>query len=91
MVQATGARTDKPEAKKSATEKQRRSRPKRRRKQPKGDAGLVVQQSDTASMKVSPLDKDIFIYTYTLRPQSLLDNYQAGPSVVENMEYEDVA
>lgn len=40
-------------------------------------------------MDVTPLNKDIFIYTYTLRPKSLLDNYQAGPSVVENMEYEN--
>lgn len=40
-------------------------------------------------LKVSPLDRDIFIYTYTLRPRSLLDNYQTGPGVMDRMQYEN--
>ena len=52
-------------------------------------SGLVVHTHDTNSMSVSSLDEGIFIYTCTLRPRRLLDNYQGGPSVVERMKYED--
>jgi len=37
---------------------------------------------------ISPLDKDVFIYTYTLRPRSLLDSYEAGPNIAEKMTFE---
>jgi hypothetical protein len=72
-----------------ATDKPRRSRSKRRRKPQKSGNDLVMQRYDKASLDVSPINKDIFIYTHTLRPNRLLDNYQVGPSVVENMEFED--
>lgn len=89
-IQAAGIETDEPSVNKSrSTDKRRRSRSDRRRRQPKGSGDLVVQRHDKASLDVSPINKDIFIYTYTLRPQSLLDNYQVGPSVVEDMEFED--
>ena len=38
--------------------------------------------------EVEALNKNIFIYTYTLRPRSLLDSYQAGPAVAERMQFE---
>jgi len=37
---------------------------------------------------ISPINKDIFIYTYTLRPRSLLDEYEAGPNIAEKMAFE---
>ncbi len=82
-------------AQSSANRSNRRSGRRRRpqRDEPRisrGSGDLVLQQHNAADLNVSPINKDIFIYTYTLRPQSLLDNYQTGPSVVENMEYEDV-
>jgi hypothetical protein len=49
----------------------------------------LYQNHNADDLDVSPIDKNIFIYTYTLRPQSLLDSYQAGPGVVENMEFEE--
>ena len=89
-TQAADFKADEPSADKPrSVDKRRRSRSDRRRKQPKGSGDLIVQRYDKASLNVSPINKDIFIYTYTLRPQSLLDNYQVGPSVVENMEFED--
>jgi len=47
----------------------------------------VQRQQD---QNVSPINKDIFIYTYTLRPRSLLDQYEAGPNVAERMAFEQV-
>jgi len=90
-IQTAGIEADRPSADKtiSKDKQQRRSRSGRRRKQQKGSGDLVVQRHDKVNLDVSPINKDIFIYTYTLRPQSLLDNYQVGPSVVENMEFED--
>ena len=75
----------------------RRNRRSGRRRKPqtgenkgkRGNSDLIYQQHSVADLDVSPINKNIFIYTYTLRPQSLLDNYQVGPSVVENMEFED--
>jgi len=75
----------------------RRNRRSGRRRKPqtgggkvvRGNSDLVYQQHNVADLDISPIDKNIFIYTYTLRPQSLLDNYQVGPGVVENMEFED--
>ena len=68
----------------------RRRKPKQsREKSARGNNDFVYQQHKVANMDVSPINKDIFIYTYTLRPQSLLDNYQVGESVVENMEFEN--
>ncbi|RME80289.1 MAG: hypothetical protein D6775_16615 [Caldilineae bacterium] len=49
----------------------------------------MLHEYDSASLEVSPINPDIFIYTYTLRPRSLLDNYQAGPGVAERMEFEN--
>jgi hypothetical protein len=90
-IQTAGIEADRPSADKtrSTNKKQRRSRSDRRRKQQKGNGDLIVQRHDKVNLDVSSINKDIFIYTYTLRPQSLLDNYQVGPSVVENMEFED--
>jgi len=48
--------------------------------------GLTIQRHTEKS--ISPINKDIFIYTYTLRPRSLLDSYQAGPNIAEKMEFE---
>lgn len=44
-----------------------------------------------ADPPVSPLNPNIFIYTYTLRPRSLLENYQPGPTRTERMEFENTA
>ncbi len=89
-IQTAGIEADEPSANKPrSANKRRRSRSDRRRKEQKGSGDLVVQRYDKASLDVSPINKDTFIYTYTLRPQSLLDNYQVGVSVVENMEFED--
>ncbi len=89
-TQAADFKADEPSAGKiKSKDGQQRSRPQRRRKQQRGGSDLIVQQHDKASLNVSQINKDIFIYTYTLRPQSLLDDYQVGQSVVENMEFED--
>lgn len=48
--------------------------------------GLTIQRHTEKS--ISPINKDIFIYTYTLRPRSLLDSYQAGPNIAEKMKFE---
>lgn len=42
-----------------------------------------------ADPPISPLNPEIFIYTYTLRPRSLLENYQPGPTRTERMEFEN--
>lgn len=68
-----------------------RRRPRKRggkSKDRKGSSPLTVQQHKDQS--VSPINKDIFIYTYTLRPRSLLDQYEAGPNLAERMEFEQV-
>jgi hypothetical protein len=48
-----------------------------------------VHRHDADSLEVSPIDKDTFIYTYTLRPRSLLDNYRPSDPVTERMKFED--
>jgi hypothetical protein len=53
----------------------------------KPSPALTVQEHKEPG--VSPIDKGIFIYTYTLRPRSLLDGYEAGPNVTERMEFEE--
>ncbi len=50
---------------------------------------LVVHRQHGKNMDISPLNPDIFIYTHTLRPRSLLDDYQTGPGVAERMLYEN--
>ena len=78
---------------KSSSGSGRRSRGRRRNsgaanKQPKqGQQGTLAVQQHTEK-DISPVNKDIFIYTYTLRPRSLLDSYEAGPSVAEKMTFE---
>ncbi len=57
---------------------------KSRKRQPQDD--LTIQQH--TEQPISPISKDIFIYTYTLRPRSLLDSYEAGPNVAEKMAFE---
>ncbi len=68
----------------------RRKRPRKRgggkAKDRKDVLPLTVQKQQ--DHRVTPINKDIFIYTYTLRPRSLLDQYQAGPNVAERMEFE---
>lgn len=94
-AQATEQSADNTPAK--ASSENRRNRRSGRRRKPnrgkqkaaRGNSELVYQQHNQADLDVSPINKDIFIYTYTLRPQSLLDNYQVGPGVVENMEFEN--
>ncbi len=38
---------------------------------------------------ITPINKDIFIYTYTLRPRTLLDNYQPSAGITHRMQYEN--
>jgi len=40
-------------------------------------------------MRITGLNREIFIYTYTHYPRAGSDNYQAGPGVAERMEFED--
>ena len=85
------------EAKSSGSKSSKRRRGSRgaskrkREQQDLRDAGadLLVHRHNNDMFGVQPLDRDIFIYTYTLRPRSLLDNYQAGPGVMDRMEYEN--
>lgn len=44
--------------------------------------------SPPAMPAIGPLNPDIFIYTYVLRPRALLENYQSGPAVSERMRFE---
>jgi hypothetical protein len=81
---------------KSASSGGRRGRPRRRnsssanraknRESRESQGGLTIQRHTEKS--ISPINKDIFIYTYTLRPRSLLDSYQAGPNIAEKMAFE---
>jgi hypothetical protein len=50
---------------------------------------LTRANSGAADPPISPLDANIFIYTYTLRPKSLLESYQPGPTRTERMEFEN--
>jgi hypothetical protein len=79
-------------AAKTASGSGRRGRSRRRNsgaaakaKKQSQDALTIQQHTEKA---ISPINKDIFIYTYTLRPRSLLDSYEAGPNVAEKMAYE---
>ena len=79
--------------KKAASSGGRRGRSRRRSsgssnrsKARDAQGGLTIQQHTEKS--ISPINKDIFIYTYTLRPRSLLDSYQAGPNIAEKMKFE---
>ena len=47
---------------------------------------LTIQKH--SEKPISPIDKNIFIYTYTLRPRSLLEDYEVGPKVAEKMAFE---
>ncbi len=64
----------------------RRSAGGNRAKARDAQGGLTIQQHTEKS--ISAINKDIFIYTYTLRPRSLLDSYQAGPNIAEKMKFE---
>ena len=83
-----------PQAEKSAKSASRGRRGRSRRRSASGarnkrDASqnqLKIQQHLEKS--VEPINKDILIYTYTLRPRSLLDNYEAGANIAERMEFE---
>ncbi len=77
---------------KSSSSSGRRGRSRRRSS---GGGAKAKKQSQEAltiqrhtEKAISPINKDIFIYTYTLRPRSLLDSYEAGPNVAEKMAYE---
>ena len=77
---------------KSASSSGRRGRSRRRNsgsgakaKKQSQDALTIQRHTEKA---ISPINKDIFIYTYTLRPRSLLDSYEAGPNVAEKMTFE---
>ena len=60
------------------------SRPER----PQRDAAVPkVVMREAENMEVSPLDPDVFIYTYTLYPRSLLDSYQPAPNITDRMRY----
>ena len=74
---------------KSAPSRRSRGRKKGGRSKERKPAppGLTVQQHQEPG--VSPINKDIFIYTYTLRPRSLLEGYEAGPNVTDKMEFEE--
>jgi hypothetical protein len=75
----------------SSSSGSRRGRSRRRpsggkaKKRTSQDA-LTIQQH--TEKPISPIDKDVFIYTYTLRPRSLLDSYEAGPNIAEKMAFE---
>jgi len=76
---------------KNASSGNRRGRSRKRpsdksRKRSPQDTTLTVQRHREEA--ISPINKDIFIYTYTLRPRSLLDSYEAGPNVAEKMTFE---
>ena len=76
---------------KNASSGNRRGRSRKRssdksRKRPPQDTSLTVQRHREEA--ISPINNDIFIYTYTLRPRSLLDSYEAGPNVAEKMAFE---
>ncbi|MCP4165005.1 MAG: hypothetical protein GY759_03805 [Chloroflexi bacterium] len=72
-------------------ERRRSRRTSVRAKGHRGEQGskLVVHRQHGKNMDISPLNPDIFIYTHTLRPRSLLDDYQTGPGVAERMLYEN--
>ena len=38
---------------------------------------------------ITPINKNIFIYTYTLRPRTLLDSYQPSSGVTHRMQLEN--
>ncbi|NOZ48855.1 MAG: hypothetical protein GXP37_02255 [Chloroflexi bacterium] len=98
----TDSPTAAPEAKKAeasaAPNKNRPKRSRRPRRRSRDQAtptpernrqdSLQVHHYDSLDADVQPLDKNAFIYTYTLRPRSYLDNYQAGPAVAERMAFE---
>lgn len=71
----------------------RRSKSRRRPANASGKSKKRSSQGDLTIQRhteqpISPINKDIFIYTYTLRPRSLLDSYEAGPNVAEKMAFE---
>lgn len=64
----------------------RRSTGSSKNKKRASQEALTIQRH--AEKPISPIDKNIFIYTYTLRPRSLLEGYEAGPNVAEKMAFE---
>jgi len=88
--------SSKAEESKSASSGGRRGRSRRRnssvskktkKQEPRAPQESLTVQKHTEKA-ISPINKEIFIYTYTLRPRSLLDDYKAGPNVAERMEFE---
>lgn len=49
---------------------------------------ILLHEYDSQDKEIQALNKNIFIYTYTLRPRSLLESYHAGPAVAERMKFE---
>ncbi len=69
----------------------RRGRSRRRAPKAKARNKTVPSQfmaPQQQEQQVSPIDDGIFIYTYTLRPRTLLDEYEASPKIAERMEFE---
>ena len=60
-------------------------------------SGVEVHPSLMAAAKnrgakeepITPINKNIFIYTYTLRPRTLLDSYQPASGVTHRMQFEN--
>ncbi len=81
---------------KKATSARKKSRRRRRRPrktspaQPKivTDNNLQVHHNLHEDAGVQALNKNTFIYTYTVYPRHYLDNYQGSSSVTERMVYE---
>lgn len=82
----------------SQTPIRQRSEPRRRPARAGGDSSpqgndflpeLTKANRGPAEPPISSLNPDIFIYTYTLRPKSLLESYQPGPTNTERMQYEN--
>ena len=49
----------------------------------------VIRNRDANEEPVTPINKNIFIYTYTLRPRTLLDSYQPSSGVTHRMQFEN--
>jgi len=69
--------------------RRRRSSGAQRNKARNAQTPLTIQRNTEKS--ISPINKGISIYSYTLRPRSLLDSYKAGPNIAEKMAFEQSA
>lgn len=50
---------------------------------------MILPKAAPPEPAIEPLNPNIFIYTYTLRPKSLLDSYQPGSGRAERMQFEN--